>query len=124
MENSKTPKLFITDGYKADHKEFVDPTTIENPFIFNDFGERGAIAMGTRHIVEHLRNQHSLVLVVGAGKTHLHHMMPTHFSELINLHDVLEDQIVYTPKFFEEILEKNLDLSKLIVSLQDNIQKD
>lgn len=123
MENSKRPKIIVTDGYKVEHKEFTDPANLENLFIFDDFGERGAIAMGTRHIVEKLRNQDNLVLVVGAGKTHLHHMMPTHFSPLISLHDVLEDRIA-TPNVFSEVFEQNLDWSKLIVSLQDNNQKN
>lgn len=74
MENTKRPKIIVTDGYKADHKEFTDPENLDNSFIIHDFGERGDITMGIHHIVEKLRNQDNLVLVVGAGKTHLHHM--------------------------------------------------
>lgn len=47
MENSKRPKIIVTDGYKADHKEFTDPANLENSFIIHDFGERGDIAMGS-----------------------------------------------------------------------------
>ena len=90
MENNKLPKIFVTDGYKVEHKKFID----------------------------------NLVLVVGAGKTHLHHMMPAHFSPLISLHDVLEDRIGSTQNVLSEVFEQNLDWSKLIVSLQDNNQKD
>jgi hypothetical protein len=107
MENSKPPKIFITDGYKSEHKKFVDklifnsilPVTSEPYYIFHDPSVAERITEEAMFIQNSVIKSiaDNLILVVGAGKTQ---------------------------NFFSNIFEKKLDLSNIIVSLQSNNQKD
>ena len=132
MENSKRPKIIVTDGYKVEHKKFIDKMVLNSilpvtsaPYIFHDPSVAERITEEAMFIQNSVIKTiaDKLVLVVGAGKTHLHHMIPTHYPPM-SIHDILKDRIDSTPSVFSEIFEKKLDFSKLIVSLQDNNQKD
>lgn len=133
MENNKSSKIFVTDGYKVEHKKFIDKLmfntyypSLPAPYIFHDPSVAEKITEEARMIQNSvIKNIEDNLIVISAGadKSFLHHTIPTHHTPIMNIHDILEDRIGDFPKISEKITRKILQLSDIIVSLQSNNQK-
>lgn len=132
MENNNN-KILVTDGYKVAHDKMINklmlntyfPTAGSPYIVFHDPAVAERIAeeayIQTRAIQSIADN---LIVVSHGREKFLHHVMPTSLPFSALLHDTLEAQIGDYPKLSEKIIEKNLQLSNIVVSLQGNNQKD
>lgn len=132
MENNK-PNVIITEGHsdairllKKIHANSYYPMTASRYLVFHDPAVAQSITEeAEKHTkaLEAVASSMNLVIVSNdVGKPYLHHPIPKQVPFIASFHDMLEDRIGDS-KISEKIIEKKLDISNIVVSLQSNNQK-